>query len=299
MEIIFLGTSCMVPTKERNHTATLLSYKSENILFDCGENTQRQLKVYGISPTKITKILITHWHSDHVLGLPGLIQTLSANSYNKVLEIYGPIGTKNFFNKILSTYILRGEEIKIKITEIKKNGIFFENKDYSLNAVKLKHNAHPCLAYSFIEKDTRKINTAYTKKFGLVRHPLLGKLQKGKNITYKGKKIKAEKATFLKKGKKITLILDTLLCDSCFEIAKNSDLLICEATYLEKLKDKAKEYKHLTAKQAASIAKKSNVKKLILTHFSPRYKNTADLKKEAQKIFKNVICAKDFTKIKV
>ena len=98
IKITFLGTGSMVPTKERNATSLLLSYKSENILVDCGENTQRQLKIAGISPTKLTKILITHWHGDHVLGLPGLFQTLAASNYKKTLKIYGPKKTTYFIN---------------------------------------------------------------------------------------------------------------------------------------------------------------------------------------------------------
>jgi len=291
MKIVFLGTSSMVPTKERNHNTLLINYENENILIDCGEGTQRQLKIAEIKPTKITKILLTHWHGDHVFGLPGLLQTLGMSEYNKVLEIYGPKNTENYFKKILSLYLPR-EQVKTKIFEVTKEK-FLEKDHYELLSTKLKHSA-PCLAYSFKEKDKRKINLKYTRKFGLERHPLLGDLQKGKNIKFKGKLIKVEKATILKKGKKVTVILDTLPCKNCVDLAKNSDILICESTYLEKNKDKARQYKHLTAKQAASIAKQAKVKKLVLTHFSQRHKDLTEVLKEAKKVFKNTICAKDF-----
>ena len=108
----------MFPTVKRNHTGILLNYGSENILFDCGENIQRQLRIAKISPARITKILLTHLHGDHILGIPGLIFTLEASNYSKTLEIYGPKGTKLFFKKMMNLYKL--DEIKTKITEITK-----------------------------------------------------------------------------------------------------------------------------------------------------------------------------------
>ena len=286
----------MVPTKDRNHTSILLTYNAENILIDCGEGTQRQLKIANINPCKITKILLTHIHGDHTLGLPGLIQTLGANNYQKTLEIYGPKNTKNFINNILKTFHLENK-IKLTTTEIDKRK-FLETKEFYLEALPLKHSTYT-LAYSFTEKDKRKINLSYTKKFDLTKHPLLGELQKGKDITFKGKKITADKATILKKGKKISFIFDTELTQNCIEISKNADLLIAEATYESDLEEKAKEYQHLTSEQSALIAKKARVKALILTHFSQRYKTPDQSLKEAKKIFKNTQAAKDFLEINI
>lgn len=290
MKITFLGTSGMVPTKDRNHSAILLSYNSENILIDCGEGTQRQLKIAGISPNKLTKILITHWHGDHILGLPGLIQTLSANNYTKTLEIYGPTGSKKFFVKMLEAFLLKGK-VNMAITEV--NCRFFEGNEFSLEAFPLKHDCR-CNGYSFIEKDKRKINLEYTRKFGLSQHPLLGELQKGKDIIWKNKKITSKKSTFLIPGKKISFISDTCFFDNCYTFVKDSDVLICESTFSKKFEEKAKECKHLTSEQAAIIAKKAKAKRLILTHFSQRNKDTNDLKNEARKIFRNTECAYDF-----
>ncbi len=297
MKIIFLGTGTMFPTKERNPSAILINYKNENILVDCAEGTQRQLRTAKISPAKITKILITHWHGDHVFGLPGLLQTIASTKTKKTLEIYGPIGTKNFM-KIIHKVFIPERRLDVKTTEIKKQGKFFENKEFQLESYYLDHLTK-CLGYSFVEKDKRKIDLNYVKKFGLKNHPLLGKLQKGQNVTYKGKRIPAAKATKIKKGKKISIILDTRLCQNAIKLAKNSDILITEATFLSELEKLAKEYGHLTAEQAATIAKKSKSKKLILTHFSQRYKDVNKIKKEASKIFKNVSISKDFLTISV
>ena len=290
MKITFLGTGSMVPTPKRNHTAILLSHGNENILVDCGEGTQKQLRIAKIAPAKITKILITHWHGDHVLGLPGLIQTLGANEYSKVLDIYGPKGSREFIANMFKGFV-NEFRIKMRVNEIKE-GVFFSSKDFSLEAKMLEHSS-PCFGYSFIEADKRNVNINHTKKFGLTRHPILRELQQGRSITWKGQRISAEEATTLKKGKKLTIILDTKFTKSAVELARNADLLICEATLLDELKEKTEEYKHLTTKQAAEIAKEAGVKKLVITHFSQRYKDTRRLEKEAREVFKETTAAKD------
>ena len=295
-DITFLGTASMQPTKERNLSSVLVSNGNENILVDCGEGAQRQFKISGLKPTKITKILISHWHADHVLGLGGLMRYLGANEYNGILEIYGPKGINKYFENILHSSIYN-ELVKYKLFELKE-GKLFENKFFSVEAYKLEHTAD-CFGFSFTEKDKRKININYLKKFGLKQNPILGKLQNGKDIVWEGKKIKAKDATFLVKGKKVSFILDTGYCNKTLKIAKDSDLVISEATYSHEHKDKAIAYKHLTAKQAAEIAKRSKAKELILTHFSQRYENANILLKEAKSVFKNVRLADDFMNVKV
>ena len=294
MEIIFLGTSGMHPTKERNLFSVLFRYKSENILIDCGEGTQRQLRMINIPSTKTNKILLTHLHGDHINGLPGLLQNLQANQYSKDLEIYGPVGLKKLMYHIFE---IAGLRMRVKINEI-KSGIVYKSKDFYVEAKELQHSSK-VYGYSFTEHDKRKINMNYLKKFNLKRHVLLGNLQKGKDVVYNGKKIKAKDATTLVKGRKLSLITDTVYCDNCIKLAKDSDLLVCECTFSKELKDKAKAFKHLTSEDAANIAKKSKSKKLILTHFSQRYKDTESLVKEAKKIFKNTVDAKDFMKAEV
>lgn len=296
MQIVFLGTSSMVPTKERNHSSILLSYGSENILVDCGEGTQRQLKIAGIKLTKITRILISHWHGDHVLGLPGLIQSMSSSGYNKTLNIYGPKGTKRLIEKMFEVFGF-DQKFEIKVNEV-KSGKFFEDDDFALEAEQLEHNIET-LGYRFGEKDRRKINISYVKNLCIPEGPLLGKLQDGKSIMWKGKKIDAGKATNMTKGKSVAIITDTVPCKGAYKLAKDADLLISEATYASDLEEKGTEYGHMTARQAAEIANRSNAKQLILTHFSARYKNTSDLEDEARTYFDNVVTAEDFMKINI
>ncbi len=292
--ITFLGTAQAVPTKERSHTAILLSHGSEKILVDCGEGTQRQFRIAEINPCKLTRLLITHWHGDHILGLPGLLQTLALNGYNKPLQIYGPQGTKRFMELIRSIFVPRGN---IRISVVEKAGKIIETKDFSVEAFSMKHSCR-CFAYSFKEKDKRRIDKKKIKKIG-IKGKLVGELQKGKSIRFNGRAIKPSQISYMQKGKKVCIVLDTSYTEEAVKAARDSDLLIIEGTYEKGLEEKAARYKHLTTEQAARIAKKARVKDMIITHISQRYKDTKKLVKEIKKIFPSVKIARDFMKISV
>jgi ribonuclease Z len=294
IELTILGTASMIPTKERNLTSVFLSYDDKGFLFDCGEGTQRQMKIAGIKPNKINYILISHWHGDHVLGLPGLLQTLGNSDYNKTLYIFGPKGTKEYMKNMLKGFIF-DTKIEMEIKEVE--GIFYENNDFFLTAEKLNHSVE-CLGYSFNEKDKRKMIEKKLKEFN-VNGIDIGKLQMGKSVKIKNKTIKPEDVSNIEKGRKISYIFDTEPCDNANQLAKDSDLMLCEATYHSDLDEKSVQYKHMTAKNAALIASKNNVKKLILCHFSGRYKTTEELENEAKDIFPETQCAYDFMKIKL
>ncbi|MFH1802321.1 MAG: ribonuclease Z [archaeon] len=290
--LTFLGTGNAVPTPKRNHTAMLLTYKNENILIDCGEGTQRQFKIAHLSPSKLTKLLITHQHGDHVLGIPGLFQTLHMNDYQKTLEVYGPRGTERFIDSLQQIFKLK---IKTRVKEIFSK--FFENDDFYLEAASMKHDT-PCLAYSFVIKEKHRLDKKKLEKLKLPNSPLLKKLQEGKDITFEGKTIKASQVSYLEKGRKITFILDTAINPATIELAKDADILVCESSFSNEEADMAKERMHLTAQDAATIAKKAKVKKLILTHISQRYEhNSKIILDEAKKVFKNTTLAKDLDKI--
>ena len=293
MKITFLGTGDAIPTRKRSHTAILCSFKDENILIDCGEGTQRQFKFADIPATKITRILITHKHGDHIFGLPGLFQTLKNYNYQNVLNIYTPEKTRH---TMLAIDEMTGNiPLKKEVHEV--SGKFLEKKDFYITAAPMSHII-PANAYSIVLKDRIRLNKAKLKKFKLPNSPLIGDLQKGKDITFNGKKIKASQVAYIEKGKKATFILDTETNENAVKLAMNSDILVMESTFLDKDKEKAAEYKHMTAKQAAQIAKKAKVKKLVLTHISQRYENRLkEVEKEARKVFKNTIVAKDFDSI--
>ena len=179
-----------------------------------------------------------------------------------------------------------------------KNGIFFENNEFQLEAYQMEHVIET-LGCRFSEKDKIKIDMKKVKEFNIPYGPLIGKLQQGKAIEHNGKKISPDDVGFIENGKTVAYVTDTVICDNCYKVADNADLLISEATYSSKLVGKSEEYGHMTAKQAAQIANKSNVKQLVLIHFSARYKNTQELEEDARDIFNNVICANDFMKLEL
>ena len=173
IKLTFLGTGSAIPTAKRNHPAMLLQYKEENILIDCGEGTQRQFRKAKLNPCKLTRILITHWHGDHVLGLPGLIQTLMLNGYNKTLKIYGPKGT----GKMMELYLrLFAHEEKIKIEVHEKEGKIIDEKEFFVEAEKMIHET-PALAYSFTIKEKIRLDKKKLEKTGLPQIPLLQELK--------------------------------------------------------------------------------------------------------------------------
>ena len=191
-------------------------------------------------------------------------------------------------------------KVNLKITEInpKKLTLFFENNDYQLSAAKLDHSV-PCIGYSFVEKDKFKINMQKAKKFGLQESPILADIKLGKTIKFNSQTISPNEICEIVSGQKISFILDTQLCNGCYELAQNADILISECVYAGELENKAEQYKHMTAKQAANLASQSNVKKLILTHFSQRYKDITEVQEDARNIFPDTECAYDFMKIKL
>ncbi|MAG10846.1 hypothetical protein CMI44_00840 [Candidatus Pacearchaeota archaeon] len=297
VKITFLGTSAQIPTVRRNHTAILLNWEKENILVDCGEGTQRQFKKAHLNPMKLTRILITHWHGDHVLGIPGLLQTLATNDYKKKLLIYGPKGTKKFMKDMLKIFVFSGK-INFEVVEV-SNGVLFENKDFYLEAKKVPHGT-PANAYFFVLKGQIRIDKKKLEKYKIGKGPLLKKLKEGKDIIYKNKKYLTKNLTYREGDKKVSFVLDSKSDNEVAGFVSDSDLLIFESTYGDDNKKIAREYKHMTAEQAAKIAKKAKVKKLILTHLSSRYETKKkEILNESKKVFKKTELARDLDKFEV
>ncbi len=298
IRIVFLGTSGPVPSPTRNHTSILLSYRSENLLFDCGEGTQTQFKKVKISPTRLTRLIISHWHGDHVLGIPGLLQTLSFNKFNETLEVYGPSKIKENFEKVLRAFpSVIFSNFKIKVSEAKSK--FIDEKDFFVSAFPLNHGI-PCNGYCFVEKDKIRIDKKKLAKLKIPNTSILAKLKEGKDISYDGRKFKAKDLTYKEPGRKICIVMDSVYDSKIINFVKDSDLLIMESAYSDELKELAKEHKHRTAKQDAEIAKKAKVKRLILTHLSERYENDkGKILNESKKIFKNSVVAEDLMSIEI
>jgi ribonuclease Z len=295
MKITFLGTSDQIPSANRNHSSILLNYKDENILVDCGEGTQRQMRKAKLNPCKVTRILITHWHADHVLGISGFLSTLSLSGYNKTLFIYGPKGIKKQISELLKLFPFF-KSYPIKVEEV--SGKFLDLEEFFLEAKLMEHSI-ACNSYNFVKKNKRRINKKLLEKTNLPNGPIISQLKEGKDITYKNKKYKAKDLTYLEKGIKISFVLDTKLNTKIYSFVKDADILISECTYSKDLEKQAKEHFHLTTNQVGKIAKKARIKKLVLTHISQRYENDLNtIKKEVEEEFKGeIIIAKDLQQI--
>ena len=297
MEITFLGTSSAVPSKQRNHAGIIIKHFKDTLLFDCGEGTQRQLTYAKISPMKINKIFITHFHGDHVLGLGGLIQSMGFRGREEDLDIYGPKGLGRLINAVLKIGYFQ-LNYNINIHEIDE-GIVVETDEYVIRSIIAEHNIDN-ISYSVYEKKKPRFLREKAIELGVPVGPAFGKLHNGEEVEVNGKIIKPEQVLGPpREGKKVTYSGDTRPCEKLIELAQNSDVLIHEATYENADLDKAIEHCHSTSKEAAEIAKKANVKLLALTHISTRYTTDLNIKNEAREIFENTVVANDFTEINI
>ena len=297
MEIIFLGTSSAVHSYNRNHPAIILKAFGETFLFDCGEATQRQLIFAKVSPMKISKIFLSHYHGDHILGLPGLIQSMNFRGREKKLTIYGPKGLYDLRDALFN---LGYSKIEFPIEFIEIDSETVESTDeYIIKSQHVNHNV-PSLAYSIEELKKPRFLREKAIELGVPVGPDFGRLHNGEEVEVDGKIIKPEQVLGPpRKGNKIVYSGDTTPCEEMVEFAKDSTILIHESTYMTEDADKAEENFHSTSADAAEIAKASNSKELILTHFSTRYKKTDEMLKQAQDVFENTKLANDFMRIDV
>ncbi len=297
MELVFLGTSSAIPTGHRNHSAIALKAFGEIILFDCGEGTQLQMSKAKISPMKINKIFITHFHGDHILGLPGIIQSMAFRGRKNPLHIFGPKGLVEMVN-IIRNFGYFSLTFEIYMHEIHE-GIILEEENYRISCSKMNHTVLN-FAYSLYEKRRPKFIREKAIALGVNPGPDFGKLQQGIPVKVGDVIIQPEQVLGEeRKGRKIVYSGDTGPSEQMVEFAKDADVLIHESTFEGIYGDKAYEMGHSTSIQAAEIAKNANVKRLILTHVSTRYKKSDILETEARDIFENSIVAEDFMHVEV
>ena len=297
MELIFLGTSSAVPSKYRNHSAIALKAFGEIILFDCGEGTQRQMVQLKLSPMKVNNIFITHLHGDHILGIPGIIQSMGFRGRKEKLNIYGPPGIAMVIDSIMNLGYFT-LNFNIEVHEI-DGGILIDEKEYAIECAKTEHSI-PNFSYSIIEKKKPRFLRKKALELGIEPGPDFGKLHAGTSVEVNGKIIKPEDVLGEpRKGIKIVYSGDTRPCDALIDLARDADILIHESTFQADSPDKAEETCHSTAQDAANVALQARAKKLILTHISTRYKKSKILEKSAKEIFKNSMVAEDLMVVKV
>jgi ribonuclease Z len=247
-----------------------------------------------------TKILITHLHGDHILGLPGLIQTMSLLGRNKSLQIYGPKGIQFFIDSFIKALNM-SIKFPLELYEIVSEGIVCKEKEYEINSAWVEHSI-PSLAYALIEKNRPgRFNIEYALECGIPEGPLWSKLQKGEKIKlYDGRVIEPKDILGPSRpGRKILYVGDTKPSKNIAKFAIGTDVMIHESTFCDDLLERAEEDMHSTPSGVALIAKRAKVKLLVLTHLSARYKDTIRMIQEAEKMFPNVCVAEDFMKLNI
>lgn len=300
MNLTFLGTSAGSPTLQRNVSSILLDLRQERgkfWLFDCGEATQMQMQKAKFSLAKLEIIFLTHLHGDHLFGLPGVLTSRSLMQNQSPLTLIAPKGIKILIETVIEisyswlTYPLN-------IIELEENCTVFEDSQFQVEAKLLQHRV-PCFGYRIIEKDLpAQLNIDKLKQDNIQAGPFYNDLKNGKTITLDDGRIinGTDYLGKIKKGRKLAILGDTIPCQTSIDLANDVDLLVHEATQEHALVDKAIERGHSTTIHAAMIAQKANVKRLIMTHISPRYNlnNNKKLVNEAKSVFANTEIATDF-----
>ncbi len=298
MKLVFLGTGGSYPTPDRNVSSLALKYEGETLLFDCGEGTQRQLMTSSLSFMSVSKIFITHFHGDHFLGIPGLIQSMNMNDREKELEIYGPRGTASILKELVSKGYFN-PSYPVQITELNP-GASLDFEDYHIKTVETDHDV-PSLGYSFEEKDKKgRFDRQKALDLGVPEGPLFSKIHEGEDVEVGRDLIRSEQIVGPPRGgKKIVYSGDTRPTPRIIEVARNADVLIHDSTLDETMADRAVEQAHTSSDIAAEIAKEADVDKLFLFHISPRYTDGEKLESQAKKIFENTVLPKDFEEYEI
>jgi len=296
LEVVFLGTSGSVPTPERGLPCIAVRRRGELILFDCGEGCQRQMMKAGVGFNRRMKVFVTHLHGDHVLGLAGLLQSMGMMGREDPLLVYGPRGLSRLMEAFKEAL---GFELPypLEVYEVEE-GVVYRGDGYRVEARLVKHSV-PTFAYALIEDDRPgRFNPERAAELGVPKGPLWKALQMGETVRVEGRVVKPEDVLGPpRRGLKLVYSGDTGFAESLVELSRGADLLIHEAMFDDSLESKAVEEGHSTARQAGTVAKLAGVRRLVLTHISPRYQDASVLEQQAREVFSSVEVAYDFLRI--
>lgn len=300
-EIIFFGTSASAPSSKRNLPSQLVKHDEYRFLIDCGEGTQRQILQSGIGFKRLSRILITHSHLDHILGLAGLLSTFMRWETIDELEIYAGRASLDRIHDLLYGVVLRGvtPPMPVRLIPISA-GVFFERQDFHIEAFPVQHRGPDCIGFVFEEKGRRPFLPEKAEQLGIPNGPWRRNLVDGQPATLPdGRVIDPEWVLGdFRRGARLVHVGDVGDTSNLMDVVKGADTLVIEATYLDQEAEMARQFSHLTARQAAELAAKAGVERLILTHISRRYREK-EVQTEAEAIFPNTIVARDFDTFQV
>jgi ribonuclease Z len=296
-ELVVLGTASQVPTRHRNHNGYLLLWDGQGVLFDPGEGTQRQLLHAGVSASAITHICVTHFHGDHCLGLPGIVQRINLDRPPHPYTVHYPASGQVWFERLRHASVFH-ETVELRADPIAgPGGLESGGAPFELRAVRLSHPVES-FGYRLTEPDGLRLLPERLAARGLTG-PLVGELRRTGAVTAPdGGRVTLDEVSEPRPGQSAAFVMDTRLCEGVAELAQGVDLLVIEATFLESEAGLAEEYGHLTAAQAARAAAGAGVRTLVLTHFSQRYPDLTAHLAEARRFFDgDLVAAEDLARI--
>ena len=291
-----LGTSAMTPTAERNHPGVYVQYEGLGMLLDAGEGVQRQLRKAGINQSKIRAILLTHWHADHALGLLGVLQSLMIHHVHDEVLLITPHGGEKRLRSLFRAFSAR-PDYPLRVVEAPSDADgSFPFHGLTIRTRPVEH-AQPTLAFRIDEPGRWKVHAERLRMAGIRPGPCLKALQEGRDAECNGKHLAVREYASFQPGRSLVYATDYASPRQIVSFARDATVLISEATYDERLAVKAAEHAHVTARQAALLAREASAGLLVLTHFSQRYESTSVLVEEARSVFPNTIAADDFMRI--
>ncbi|GAA1160952.1 ribonuclease Z [Kribbella jejuensis] len=296
-ELVVLGTGSQVPSRERTQNGYFLRWDEEGFLFDPGEGSQRQMIFAGVNAGAITRLCVTHFHGDHCLGVPGVIQRLSLDDVPHPVHAHYPASGQTYFTRLryAASFFERAELLEEPVED---DGLLSVGSFGQLWARRLEHPIES-YGYQLIEPDGRRMLPTKLAEYG-VSGPAVGRLQRAGSIDVDGRTVRIEDVSEVRRGQRFAFVMDTRLCENVLRLADGADLLVIESTYLSTESELARRFGHLTARQAARVAAECGVRKLVLTHFSQRYLEPERFHEEAAAEFDGeIVVASDLSRISV
>ena len=301
LELVMLGTAASAPSIQRGLPSQVVLWRDERFLVDCGEGTQRQILRSGIGFRRLQRVLLTHGHLDHILGLGGLISTFARWEAVDKLEVYGGRWTLDRVQDLIFRVVLRGARPPVPVDLIDvRPGPLLENEDFEVVAFPVVHRGPGCFGYLFREKPRRPFLPEKAEALGVPAGPIRRDLVNGKAITLAdGRVIQPDDVLGTDRpGVSLALVGDIGQIDGLGEVVRGVDVLVCEATYLERDAEMARRFGHLTAAQAARLAREAGARKLVLNHLSQRYR-VREILEETRPIFEDTVVARDFDRFSI
>jgi ribonuclease Z len=296
-ELVVLGTASQAPTRARNHNGYLLRWDGLGLLFDPGEGTQRQMLLAGVSAHDIDRICLTHFHGDHCLGVPGIVQRLSLDRVSRRVVAHYPASGAEYFARMRYAAPFH-EQADLREEPVERAGVLARGPFGTLDAQPLDHRID-AFGYRLVEPDGRRMLPAELSRLD-VSGPDVGVLQREGTLARGGRTVLLEEVSEPRPGQRFAFVMDTRLCDGVFALADRADLLVIESTFLDADADLARDYGHLTAGQAARVAAECGVRRLVLTHFSGRYTEPRRFHDEAAAVFGgDIVVAADLMRVPV